>query len=90
MRVENTGESGQLLFIWLPVGADINISGIKKNILNCVSLKHSSSNIVIQQGARNYWKASDSEWRWAWLAKNRTLKLYKAAQSLSSPSESDS
>lgn len=54
MRAENAGESGQLLFIWLPVGADINISEIE-NTLNCVSLKQSSSNIVLlRQGARNY------------------------------------
>lgn len=79
MRAENTGESGQLLFIWLPVGADFNISGIE-NILNGVSLKQSSSNIfLLRQGARKDWKALDSESRWAGLAKNRTLKLYKAA-----------
>ena len=77
--MENTGKSGQLLFIWLHVGADFNISGIE-NILDYVSLKQSFSNIVpVRQGARKCWKALDSESRQAWLAKNRTLKTYKAA-----------
>ena len=69
------------LLIWLHVGVDLNTSGIE-NILDCVSLKHSSSTIVPRQDACKYWKTLTSEKRQAWLAKNRTLTVCEAVVSL--------
>lgn len=68
------------LLIWLHVGVDLNTSGIE-NILDCVSLKHSST-IVLRQDACKYQKTLTSEKRQAWLAKNRTLTLCEAVVSL--------
>lgn len=51
------------LLIWLHVGVDFNVSGTE-NILDRVSLKQSSSTIVLlRQGACKYWKALNSEQR---------------------------